>query len=247
VQGQSISFQPGSAEGARVEGAPRAFDLRSHGGFPCPRSVGKTNWMRLLTTLVAAALLLPASASAQGGAAALIKDCQDEKIDGTYTAAEYRDALRRLPTDVDEYTGCRDTLRSAQLRAAAPTRSATPGGGAPTPIPAGARSAVQAAPSTPAGRAPPAAAPGAPEPVVAGAPVAVATSSSATARAPAIPGLPSSAAPPVSGDPAAAPLVPVSVATGAGDDVPPTLAVVLVVLAAALLVAAAVVRRQRRA
>ncbi|CAA9505900.1 MAG: hypothetical protein AVDCRST_MAG53-2415, partial [uncultured Solirubrobacteraceae bacterium] len=84
--------------------------------------------MRLTTTLVAAALLFPAAASADGGVAALVKDCQDEKIDGTYTAQEYRDALRRLPTDVDEYTGCRETLRAAQLRAAASPRSAPAGG-----------------------------------------------------------------------------------------------------------------------
>ena len=88
--------------------------------------------MRLLITLVAIALLFPAAAFADGGAAALIKDCQDEKIDGAYTAAEYRDALSRLPTDVDEYTGCRDTLRSAQLRSAASPRSVPAGGGAPT-------------------------------------------------------------------------------------------------------------------
>jgi len=192
--------------------------------------------MRLLTTIVAAALMLPAAAFAQSPTAALIKDCQDEKIDGTYTAAEYRDALRRLPTDVDEYTNCRVILRSAQLRVAG-LRSAPAGGGAALaarsvgrPVPG---DGPPGTPLTSAAQAP-AGAPG---------PVAGALRGRAVTAPSPVPGLPAGgppgAAPPV------APVVPVSAATGAGDDVPPTLAVVLVVLAAGLLVAAAISRRVR--
>ncbi|MCW3012239.1 MAG: hypothetical protein JWO90_2643, partial [Solirubrobacterales bacterium] len=87
--------------------------------------------MRLLTTVVAAALLFPASAAADGGAAALTKDCQDGTITGTYTASDYAEAQRRLPTDVDEYTDCRDVIRSAQLRAAGAKLRSAPAGGGP--------------------------------------------------------------------------------------------------------------------
>lgn len=201
-----------------------------------------------MTTFVAVALLLPTTAWAAGGAAALIKDCQDERIDGAYTAAEYRDALRRLPTDVDEYTGCRDTLRSAQLRAAgASTRSAPAGGGtARGPVrPAATSTAATPAAVPPASSTTP---PGDASSSGAGAPASSpATPAAAAAAAPSIPGLPA-APPPVGGaDPSAAPSVPVSVAASAGEDVPPTLAIALVVLAGALLAMAALVRRRRRA
>ncbi|MBA2349630.1 MAG: hypothetical protein H0V81_15190, partial [Solirubrobacterales bacterium] len=82
--------------------------------------------MRRPTTMLAAAALLlasPSGALAAGGGAAAVQDCQDGKIDGSYTAAEYREALASIPTDVDEYTDCRDVLRAAQLRAASTPKS----------------------------------------------------------------------------------------------------------------------------
>jgi hypothetical protein len=202
--------------------------------------------MRFTTTLVAAALLFPAAASAAGGAAALVKDCQDEKIDGTYSAQEYRDALRSLPTDVDEYTGCRATLRSAQLRAAASPRSAPAAGStAGAGLPAGVRAAMSGqglADQTPAEGSRRRAAL---QSVAPSSPAQPSAAAAAAASAPRIPGLPESslpvgdAAPPVT-----TPGVPVASVAGATDDVPPTVAGILVVLAAGALAAAAGIRRR---
>lgn len=70
---------------------------------------------RLLTLLLSLALLaLPTSALASGND--VIRDCGDDgKLSKKYSQKEYRDALRDLPTDVDEYTDCRDVIRDARL------------------------------------------------------------------------------------------------------------------------------------
>jgi len=60
------------------------------------------------------ALLAPAGA--QAATNPVLKDCADGKIDGHYTQSQYKQALRNIPTDVDEYTDCRDLIRRAQLR-----------------------------------------------------------------------------------------------------------------------------------
>jgi len=39
-------------------------------------------------------------------------------MDGRYSQKEYADALSHMPTDVDEYTDCRDVIRRAQLGSA---------------------------------------------------------------------------------------------------------------------------------
>jgi hypothetical protein len=69
---------------------------------------------RLLTTAVLGCLLLPAAAWASGDA--VIKDCTDDGvIQGHYSQKDYSDALNNLPTDVDEYTDCRDVIKRAQV------------------------------------------------------------------------------------------------------------------------------------
>jgi hypothetical protein len=68
---------------------------------------------RLLITAVLGCLLLPATAGASSEA--LIKDCTDGVIQGHYSQQDYKNALKNLPTDVDEYTDCRDVLKRAQL------------------------------------------------------------------------------------------------------------------------------------
>lgn len=60
---------------------------------------------------LALALLLPALAHAS--AAEVIRDCaEDGVIDGDYSNAELREAGRRLPADLDEYSDCRAAIRS---------------------------------------------------------------------------------------------------------------------------------------
>jgi hypothetical protein len=66
---------------------------------------------RRLAVLVAliAALALPAAAHAD--AQAVIKDCADDgQLDGTYTNSELKKARAQLPSDLDEYTDCRDAI-----------------------------------------------------------------------------------------------------------------------------------------
>lgn len=91
---------------------------------------------RLLTALtlgLIAAALLPAGASAS--AIEVQRDCAlDGRIDGTYSQRDYRDALRSLSSDDDEYTNCRDIIEAARL-AAAGGNPATPGSTIPLPAP----------------------------------------------------------------------------------------------------------------
>ena len=69
---------------------------------------------RLLCLCTAVALLAPAPALADGSA--VIRDCTDDgSLSKRYSQEEYRDALADLPTDVDEYTDCRDVIRNGQL------------------------------------------------------------------------------------------------------------------------------------
>jgi cobalamin biosynthesis Mg chelatase CobN len=87
---------------------------------------------RLLTALLIVCLAAPATAGAEGGVTKLLRDaCGDEHIDGTYTQAEYKKALDALPTDSDEYTGCREVLLRGRLAAlgAGKRRPTNNGGG----------------------------------------------------------------------------------------------------------------------
>jgi len=72
----------------------------------------KRSSLAIVTALLV--LATPGSASAAG----LTEDCQDGKIDGTYTQAQYRQALSGIATDLDEYSDCRAVIRRAQLAAA---------------------------------------------------------------------------------------------------------------------------------
>jgi hypothetical protein len=63
--------------------------------------------------------LLVLASPARAGYDELLQDaCQDERVDGTYSQKDYREALANIPADVEQYTNCRDVLRSAQLAAA---------------------------------------------------------------------------------------------------------------------------------
>jgi hypothetical protein len=71
--------------------------------------------MHLRTSLVLIAVLLlgvPAAANASG--ADVIRDCaQDGKLDKHYSQKELQQAEKNLPSDIDEYTDCRQAIRSA--------------------------------------------------------------------------------------------------------------------------------------
>ncbi|TML03683.1 MAG: hypothetical protein E6G41_13330 [Actinobacteria bacterium] len=87
---------------------------------------------RLLTTAVLGCLLLPAAA--WGSGTAVIKDCTDDGvIQGHYSQQDYKDALANLPTDVDEYTDCRDVIKRAQTGGGSSGGPGAPGGTGGTP------------------------------------------------------------------------------------------------------------------
>jgi hypothetical protein len=75
--------------------------------------------MRRLLVLVTT-LLLVAPAAAHGARAnKVIRDCTDDgRLQGKYTQRELRDALGSIPSDVDEYTNCRDVIRRAAVAGA---------------------------------------------------------------------------------------------------------------------------------
>lgn len=86
---------------------------------------------RLATLAAGAAVVLAiAPAPAHAGSDELLRDaCRDEKVDGTYSQKDYREALANIPADADQYTNCRDVIRAAQL-AAASSEGAGAGGAA---------------------------------------------------------------------------------------------------------------------
>jgi hypothetical protein len=74
---------------------------------------------RLLIATFLLLLLLPAGHALAGDNPSdlLIDACRDEKVDGTYSQSTYREALKQLPADSDQYTACRDVINRARLAA----------------------------------------------------------------------------------------------------------------------------------
>ena len=64
--------------------------------------------------LILLTLLALAPASALASSEQVLEDCQDGRIDKKYSAKELRDAIEDMPADLDEYTSCREVIRSAQ-------------------------------------------------------------------------------------------------------------------------------------
>jgi hypothetical protein len=65
---------------------------------------------RLLVVAVLALMALPGGAMAQSPA----RDCNDDgKLDEKYSNSELRRAIETLPTDLDEYSNCREILTNA--------------------------------------------------------------------------------------------------------------------------------------
>jgi hypothetical protein len=65
-----------------------------------------------LVVALAALLVLPAVAAASPEA--VIRDCsKDEKLDGSYSNADLRYARDHLPSDLEEYSSCREVIGAA--------------------------------------------------------------------------------------------------------------------------------------
>jgi hypothetical protein len=82
-----------------------------------------------ITLLAAVLALVPASAWAAGGID-VIRDCTDNgRMDDSHGDLDYQQGLDNLPSDVDEYTDCRQIITAARRRDAVAKASSNDGGG----------------------------------------------------------------------------------------------------------------------
>jgi hypothetical protein len=71
----------------------------------------------LALALAVATALLASPAVALASPQQVIRDCaQDGKLDRHYSLSDLKNAEKRLPTDVDEYTNCRDVINQAEVQ-----------------------------------------------------------------------------------------------------------------------------------
>jgi hypothetical protein len=69
--------------------------------------------LRLVLAGVLAALLLTASPALAGTREQILQQCQNGRLTGDFTVKEIRDARNNIPTDIDQYSDCRDVLGRA--------------------------------------------------------------------------------------------------------------------------------------
>ena len=86
-----------------------------------------------LLTLSGLILLLAAPTASAGVREKILRECQDGQITGDYTPRQLRDARKHIPTDIDEYSDCRDVLARTSLTG----RGGGDGNGAGTSAPGG--------------------------------------------------------------------------------------------------------------
>lgn len=98
---------------------------------------------RRVLRLVAVTLAVAGCAAAFGAPVAsasgedVVRDCVAMTLKPHYPAADYRDALENMPSDIDEYSDCRDQIIAAQQNdvarpaASAAKANASPIGGSP--------------------------------------------------------------------------------------------------------------------
>ena len=68
--------------------------------------------------LATGAALLASPDVAQASPQGVIRDCaQDGKLDQQYSLSDLKKAEKQLPSDVDEYTNCRDVINQAEVAA----------------------------------------------------------------------------------------------------------------------------------
>jgi hypothetical protein len=86
-----------------------------------------------LLTLSGLILLLAAPTASAGVREKILRECQDGRISGNYTPAQLRDARKHIPTDIDEYSDCRDVLARAALSGRSTGNGGGGGGGTAAP------------------------------------------------------------------------------------------------------------------
>jgi hypothetical protein len=85
---------------------------------------------RIVFASVVAVLLVAASPALAGTREQILQQCQDGRLTGNFTVKEIRDARNHIPTDIDQYSDCRDVLSRALAGTAG---GGTPGGSAGGP------------------------------------------------------------------------------------------------------------------
>jgi hypothetical protein len=92
-----------------------------------------------LLTLSGLILLLAAPTASAGVREKILRECQDGRISGNYTPAQLRDARKHIPTDIDEYSDCRDVLARASISGGGSSGAGggTTGGGGGSAAPGG--------------------------------------------------------------------------------------------------------------
>jgi hypothetical protein len=83
-----------------------------------------------LASCVVAVLLTAAAPALAGTREKILQECQDGRLSGDFTAKEIRDARNHIPTDIDQYSDCRDVLaRALASRAGGGSGGGGAGGG----------------------------------------------------------------------------------------------------------------------
>ncbi|MBD0283553.1 MAG: hypothetical protein ICV69_15385 [Thermoleophilaceae bacterium] len=88
-----------------------------------------TRVARHLLALAALVLLLAFPTEAPATPFKVIKDCnQDGVLNGNYSNRDLRGALDNLPSDIDEYSDCRDVIKAAMTSPSGRRGEGAPGG-----------------------------------------------------------------------------------------------------------------------
>ena len=90
-----------------------------------------------LLTLSGLILLLAVPTASAGVREKILRECQDGRITGDYSPGQLRDARKNIPTDIDEYSDCRDVLARASLSGRSAANDGGGGGGGGTAAPGG--------------------------------------------------------------------------------------------------------------
>jgi hypothetical protein len=92
----------------------------------------------LVLSLLLIALAPAATAVARPSASdRVIRDCTDDgRLEGHYTQSQLKSALNSIPSDVDEYTNCRDVIHAAYVAGGSGGSGSSSGGGGTTSTPA---------------------------------------------------------------------------------------------------------------
>jgi hypothetical protein len=94
--------------------------------------------MRRIAALISLSLLCLLAVPVAGlaaGSDAVLRDCVDGQIDGSYTTSELQQARGRIPSDIDEYSDCRGAIDAARTDNAG--SGGSPGGGGTGSVPGG--------------------------------------------------------------------------------------------------------------